>query len=151
MVALALGLHAGMFSQGSKSVGIKLGSASVGNEEYAILGLKGNYFAVNDLSLGLGYEKWFSGDPDIQKVTAETTYYIPAHEEVRPYLGLLYRRIIIGGGLDDVNAYGYRAGIAFVSDDFLISAGIVQEKYDSAQRVFGDTETYAELIIGFVF
>lgn len=150
-------LHKSLFSQGSTSIGIKLGGASIGNENYTIFGISGNYFVIENLSVGLGYEKWFSGDPSIQKATAESTYFIPASEKVRPYLGLFYRRMFINGSdrlgrsYDDINSYGYRAGISFVQDNLLLSAGIVQEKYDSTQRLFDDTETYAEIVVGFVF
>ena len=165
LIALSLSLYSGtlsasgasmsassnVFSQNSVSVGIKLGSASIGSEDYTILGLSGSYFVLDDLSVGLGYEKWYSGNPDIRKVTVESTYFIPASEEVRPYLGLLYRRIMIGDGLDDVNAYGYRAGVAFVKGRLVLSAGIVQERYESNQVIFNDTQTYMEAAVGISF
>jgi len=140
-----------MFSQSSVSLGVKLGSASIGNENYTIAGISGNYFVIENLSVGLGYEKWFSGTPSIQKLTAETTYFIPVAEKVRPYVGLLYRRVLISDGFDDTNAYGYRAGIALVQNNLLLSAGIVQEKYDTKRGIFDDTETYGEFTIGFAF
>ena len=56
-----------VFSQGSKSVGVKLGGASIGTEDYTIVGVSGNYFVIDNLSVGLGYEKWFSGNPDISR------------------------------------------------------------------------------------
>ncbi len=154
---LVSSLMGDMFSQGSTSIGVKLGGASIGNEDYTIVGLSGNYFVINDLSVGLGYEKWFSGDPDIDKVTIESTYFIPVSKQFRPYLGLLARRIFISGedrlgrSFNDTNAYGYRAGVAFVQDRLLISAGIVQEKYDTSEGIFNDTETYLEVVVGFTF
>lgn len=170
ILALSLSLYSGalstsgntlgvsnMFSQSSVSLGIKVGSASIGNESYTIAGLSGNYFIMEDLSVGLGYEKWFSGDPDISKITIESTYYFPVDEKVRPYAGVLYRRVMIGNSdrlnksFDDIDSYGYRVGIAFVQEKLLLSAGIVQEKYDTKQGLFDDTETYAELTIGFMF
>ena len=131
-------LQADMFSQGSKSIGVKLGSASIGNENYTIAGLSGNYFVIDSLSVGLGYEKWFSGNPDIDKITAESTYFIQANENIRPYAGVLYRRILISGSdrfgrsFDDANSYGGRVGLAVVQDNLLLSAGVVYEKYDSS-------------------
>jgi hypothetical protein len=150
-------LHKSLFSQGSTSVGIRLGSASTGNENYTILGVSGNYFVIENLSVGLGYEKWFSGDPSIQKVTAESTYFIPASEKMRPYLGIFGRRIFISGNdrfgrdYDDINSYGYRVGLAYTKDRLLISAGLVQEKYESREGFLDSTETYAELTLGYVF
>jgi hypothetical protein len=147
----SLSASSNVFSKNSVSVGIKLGSASIGNENYTILGLSGNYFVIDNLSVGLGYEKWLSGNPDIQKATVESTYFIPASEAVRPYIGLFYRRIMIGDGLDDVNAYGYRAGVAFVQKRLIFSAGIVQERYESDRAIFNDTQTYMEAAVGITF
>jgi hypothetical protein len=165
IIALGTGLYAGtlsagggsfgassnVFSQNSVSLGVRLGSASIGSENYTILGLNGSYFVLDNLSVGLGYEKWYSGDPDIQKFTVESTYFIPASEAVRPYVGLLYRRIMIGDRFDDVNAYGYRAGVAFVQGRLILSAGVVQEKYESNRVIFNDTQTYMEATVGFTF
>ncbi len=148
----ALSASSKVFSKNSITVGVKLGSASIGNEDYTILGLSGSYFVLDNLSVGLGYEKWYSGDPYIQKMTMESTYFIPVSEEIRPYLGLLYRRIMIDDGRDaDVNAYGYRAGVAFVKDRLVFSVGIVQERYESNRILFNDTQTYIEATVGITF
>jgi hypothetical protein len=161
LMALVLSLYAGtlstngvssnVFSKNSVTLGVKLGSASINHDNYTILGLSGNYFVIDGLSVGLGYEKWYGGEPDIQKITLESTYYISASEEVRPYLGLLYRRILIDDELGDVNAYGYRAGVAFVKDRLILSAGIVQEKYETNRNVLPDTQTYMEATVGIAF
>lgn len=147
----SLSASSNVFSKNSVSLGVRLGSASVGSEDYTILGLSGNYFILDNLSVGLGYEKWYSGNPDVQKATVESTYFIPASETVRPYLGVFYRRIMIGDSLGDVNAYGYRAGVAFVQNRLILSAGIVQEKYESDRGIFNDTHTYMEAAVGVTF
>lgn len=150
-------LYKSLFSQGSTSVGIRLGGASIGSENYTIFGISGNYFVIDNLSIGLGYEKWFSGEPSIQKATLESTYFIPASEKLHPYLGVFGRRIFISGNdrlgreYDDVNSYGYRAGIALVQNNLVLSAGLVQEKYDSTHGFLDDTEIYAEVTIGAAF
>jgi len=140
----------GLFSQSSVTMGLKLGSASIGSETYTIGGLSVNYFVLNGLSVGLGYESWFSGEPGIQKLTAESTYFIPAGKSIRPYLGLLYRRILISG-FNDTNAYGYRAGLAFVRGKLLLSAGVVQERHDSTGLFLKERQTYGEFTVGFAF
>ena len=139
-----------MFSQSNVSIGVKLGSASIAGQTYTIGGLSANYFVIDDLSVGLGYENWFSGAPGIQKFTVESTYFVPTSENIRPYLGLLYRRISISG-YDDTNAYGYRAGLAFVQGKVLLSAGIVQERYGPAGVFLDGTQTSGEFSIGFAF
>jgi len=154
---LAMSLQADMFDEGSKSIGLKIGSASIGSEQYFIAGLNGNYFVLDDLSVGIGYEQWFSGDPDISKVTLESTYFLEASETIRPYAGLIYRRILVNGSdrfgnsYDDTNSYGGRAGVAFSRKHMLLSAGLVYEKYDTTEQLFNDSETYLEFTIGFFF
>ena len=117
-------LYKNLFSQGSTSVGIRLGGASIGSENYTIFGISGNYFVIDNLSVGLGYEKWFYGNPSIQKVTAESTYFIPVSEKIRPYIGVFGRRTfisgsdIIGRDYEDTNSYGYRVGLAFTKEFF---------------------------------
>lgn len=157
VILMTMTLQADMLSKGNTSVGVMIGGASIGQEDYTIAGVIGKYFIIDDLSVGLGYEKWFSGDPDISKVTLQSTYYLKISEEVRPYAGLMYRRILIDGNnyrgqsYDDINSYGYRLGIAFIKDKLLIGLGMVQEKYDTTQGFFDDTDTYVELTIGFSF
>lgn len=163
MLMLMIGLHAdvslhkSLLSEGSTSIGIRLGGASIGSQDYTIFGVSGNYFIVENLSVGVGYEKWFSGNPSIQKLTLESTYFVPASENIRPYLGVFGRRILISGSdrigrdYDDANSYGYRAGVALLQNNLILSAGIVQEKYDSTQNFFNDTQTYAEVTVGVAF
>lgn len=150
LVMMWMTLSAEIFSQGSTSLGIKLGSVSISNENYTVVGLSGNYFILDDLSVGLGYEKWFSASPSIQKISAESSYFIPVDEKVRPYVGVLYRHILITN-FDNINAYGYRAGLAIVNRNLLISGGIVQERYESQTAIFDKTHTYAEVVVGFFF
>jgi len=157
LVLVVMSLQADMFDQGSKTVGLKIGSASIGNEQYFIAGLNGNYFVVDNLSVGLGFEKWFVGDPDISKVTLESTYFLEINEKLHPYAGIIYRRILVSGSdrfgrsYDDTNAYGARAGLAFTRGRFLLSGGLVHEIYDTTENLFNDSETYVEFTIGFVF
>lgn len=154
---LVLSLHAEMFTEGSKSVGIKLGSSSIGTQSYVIAGVSGSYFVIDNLSVGFAYEGWFSGNPDINKLTLESTYYIEAGDTIHPYSGLIIRRILINGedrfgrSFDDTNSYGARAGVAIIQDKLLLSLGVVYEKYDTTQGLFTDSETYLEAVIGFTF
>ena len=140
-----------MFAQSNVSLGLKVGSASTRTDTYNILGISANYFVLDNLSVGFGYEKWFSGDPDISKISLESSYYIPLDEKIRPYVGAFYRRIMIGDNIGDIDSYGYRAGIAFVQKKLLLSAGIVQEKYETTRGILKDTETYGEMTIGLMF
>jgi hypothetical protein len=135
---------------GYKSVGIKLGSASVGHEDYTIVGASLHYFAVDNLALGGAYEYWFSGDPSISKASLESTYYIPVHDQIKPYLGLLYSHYFIDDH-HDVDTYGYRAGVAYVKSPMLISAGIRSEKTISDSARYVDEDPTFELVVGLSF
>lgn len=138
------------FSENKVSVGVLLGSSSIGTQNYTVVGASLNYFVIDDLSVGVGYESWFNANPSIQKLTLESTYYIPVDEAIRPYLGGLYRRVLISG-LSDVNAYGYRIGVAFIKDNILVSVGMVQEKYDTQWNLSDDTQSYGEIVFGIGF
>ena len=142
--------HSASLIAGSKSVGIKLGGASIGPENYTIAGVSVNYFALDNLSVGTAYEYWFSGKPTISKATVESTYYIPASEQLKPYLGLLYSHYFVEDN-SDINAYGYRIGIAYIKSPVFFSAGFRQEKYTSDRAIFSDNEATGEFMIGFSF
>lgn len=129
---------------------MRLGSSSIRDQTYTVAGLNANYFLIDNLSVGLGYERWFSATPGVQKLTVDSTYYIPVTKKIRPYAGLLYRRIMIAG-FNDTNAYGYRAGVTLVQGRTLLSAGLVQEKYERSGGILDDTHTYSEVTIGVTF
>lgn len=150
LLLLANVAHSATLSAHSKSVGIKLSSANIGQESYTIVGASINYFAMDNLSVGAGLEYWFSGSPSVSKATLDSTYYIPLNEEFKPYAGLLYSHYFIENN-ESVGAYGYRAGIAYIKSPMLLSAGIKQEKFTSDDGPFRDDDPTAELVVGFSF
>ncbi|MDX2320693.1 MAG: ferrodoxin oxidoreductase beta subunit [Moritella sp.] len=143
-------VHSASLTAGSKSVGIKLGGASIGPENYSIAGVSINYFALDNLAIGAGYEYWFSGKPTLSKATVDSTYYIPASEQLKPYFGLLYSHYFVEDNAD-IDAYGYRIGIAYIKSPVFFSAGIRQEKYTSDRAIFSNDDATAEFMIGFSF
>ncbi len=151
LLILALSLHGDVFEKGSTSLGVKLGSASVGEEDYTVFGLSGSYFLIDRLSVGLGYEGWYSGVPRLEKLTLESHYYVEVGEDIYPYVGAFYRRIMISEGIRDTNAYGYRLGAALIQDNLLIGLGVVQEYYSPDRGIFDGEDTYVELTIGLLF
>jgi len=134
----------------SRNVGVKLSSASIGDEDYTVAGASFSYFVADNLSLGTAYEYWFSGSPSVSKITLDSTYFIPASEKIRPYLGLLYNHYFVGDN-SDIDSYGYRAGVAYIQEPMLLSAGIRQEKYMSDRSIFSNDDTTAEFVVGFSF
>ncbi len=147
---LSVHLMADSFTQGTTSLGLKLGSTSTRINNYGVAGLGGNYFVVDNLAIGLGYEYWFFGNPTIQNVTLNSTYYIPMHKKFRPYAGALYRHIFISGQ-ENLDSLGYRAGLAITHKKLLISIGLIQEFYTRDTIIFGDSQIYGELIVGVSF
>lgn len=142
--------HASSLSAGGQSLGVKLGGASIGSENYTIAGVSINYFALDNLAVGAAYEYWFSGKPTVSKATIESTYYIPVSAQLKPYVGLLYSHYFVND-LTDIDAYGYRIGVAYLKPPMLISAGLRQEKYTSDNAIFSNDDATAEFMIGFSF
>lgn len=143
-------VHADPLKAGNMSFGVQLGGASVGNENYNIAGISIHYFALDNLSIGGDYEYWFSGQPRISKASLDSTYYIPATEELKPYLGLLYSHYFIEK-ISDIDAYGYRVGLAYISSPMIFSAGLRQEKYQGNRSFFSNEDATGEFMIGFTF
>lgn len=138
------------FEKGSKNIAVKLSGASVGWESYNILGVSANYFVIDNLSVTAGYEYWFSGSPSVSKVSAESTYFIPASEQFRPYLGVLYGHYFISGE-SDADTLGYRAGVAYLNSPMILSLGLKQEKFMNDRDNFSGTDSTTEFLVGFSF
>jgi hypothetical protein len=142
--------HAADFNKGSKGIAIKVSGASIGRENYTIVGASANYFVIDNLSVAGGYEYWFSGSPSVSKLSAESTYFIPMTEKFRPYLGALYSHYFISGSSDS-DTLGYRAGIAYLNSPMILSLGIKQEKFLDDRDIFSGADTTTELLVGFSF
>ncbi len=146
----AAALHAGVFDSGRKNVAFTVGAGSGYGSSYTIVGLSANYFALNGLSVGLGYRGWLGGDPSINEIDVPVTYYVPVRRNLRPYLGGFARHTFISGDYDDYETYGGRAGISYVQGNGYFSLGWVQEWYS---RDNGDDSSrgYPEITAGMSF
>ena len=163
LVTLLSGLLlANPFAAGNKGIGITVGTGSVtyssgpwglssSVENYYIVGLSGEFFVVDNLSLGLGYRGWFGGTPTINQATIPLTYYVPTGSKFRPYLGAFYRYTYISDdNYDNYSSAGGRAGLAILFQNGYAGFGWVQEVYldrNSGDSSFG----YPEVTIGFSF
>ena len=151
LVPAAFSLHAGVFDNGIKNIALTVGSGSGFNSTYTIVGVTANYFAINGLSVGLGYRGWFGGTPTMNEVDIPVTYYIPLQKSpIRPYAGGFYRHTFISDGYDDYDTYGARGGISYVKGSGYVAVGWVQEWYSIAN---GDDRTrgYPEITAGMSF
>ena len=143
----------GAFSKGATRLSVVLGAGYSFDEEYVILGVGAGYYLLDGLELGLNVQTWLGGDPDITQITPELTYVLQTKANFNPYAGVLYRRTLISG-LDDLSAYGGRAGLYIPAGNRLfIGAGGVWMKYlDCEESQYRDcSDGYPELTFSFMF
>lgn len=143
----------GMYDQGSLRLSIIGGAGESFDDDYLILGGGVGYFVIDGLELGLNYQYWFSGDPDFHQVEPQLTYVFEHPSSIDPYVGVLYRRLLIDG-LDDLSGIGGRAGVNItLNPRTFLGIGAVYVDYKSCdEETYVDCdETYPELTLGFAF
>jgi hypothetical protein len=141
------------FADGSMRASVLVGNGYAFDDSYLIFGIGVGYFLAKGLELGLDGEFWTGGTHGITKLSPGLRYVVPTNSTVRPYLGAFYRRTVIES-FGDLNSYGGRAGIYFMSArGSYFGAGAVYEKYLSCNdAVFQScTDTYPEIIFAFTF
>lgn len=143
---VSMTLMADMFSSGSASIGAKVGSGTFLNNDYTVSGITLGYFFIDDLYTGVGYTKWFGDDPSIQSIQADATYFLPANDAFKPYLGIQAKQIYLDSR-SDTSVLGYRAGLAFSSGDTALSIGWLQEKYNDDGSFAKGSYGYPEVMI----
>lgn len=141
----------GIFSIGSKNIGVTVGSDNSFGNNYTVFGANVNYFILDNLSIGASYQTFFGGTPDIDQVTVPVTYHIPLENTTyRPYLGAFYNHTFIDDPYNDYNIYGGRAGVSLqTSPNSFMSFGWVQEFSNNGEET--DNRGYPELTGGFSF
>ena len=141
----------GVFSIGSKNVGLTVGSDNSLGNNYTVIGANVNYFVVDNLSLGASYQMFLGGTPDIQQLNVPVTYYLPLENTTyRPYLGAFYNHTFIDEPYDDANIYGGRAGVSLqTSPSSFMSFGWVQEFSKNGEE--SESRGYPEVTGGFSF
>ncbi|MEA1982892.1 MAG: hypothetical protein U9N39_05045 [Campylobacterota bacterium] len=66
--------NADIFLKGKSNFGISVGAGSSYNNTYTIVGLSGNYFVVDNLSIGASYRGWFGATPMQNELALATNY-----------------------------------------------------------------------------
>ena len=142
----------GVFSVGSKNVGLNVGTESSFGNNYTVVGANVNYFIIDNLSLGASYQAFLGGDPDINQVTVPVTYHLPLKNTTyRPYLGAFYNRTFIEKPYKDYNIYGGRAGLSLqTTPNSFMSFGWVQE-FSNDAPTNNENRGYPEFMGGFSF
>ena len=144
---------AGVFSRGNVHGSVTAGYGTAFNDDYAVFGLGVSYYVIDGLNIGLNIEAWRGGDPDLTKLTLSTQYVFYQVPNIKPYVGVFYRRTYITG-LDDLNSYGGRAGAYFqLGRNAYLGVGGVYETYDSCteSKYRSCSDTYPEVSLTFAF
>lgn len=150
-----LNRYRGPFAQGRIRLSIALGGGTNFRENYFVLGAGLGYFLVNGLEASLTGTAWLGGDPFIGTVTPGLTYVFYQVPAVHPYLGGFYRHYFIGGGFEDLDSYGGRAGVyLMLGQSGFLGGGAVYERLFGCEEgeVWEDCDQwYPELTFAIVF
>jgi len=143
-----------MFSKGNKRVNGTIGWGSSFGSDYLLLGIGAGYYLANGLDVGLDFEGWLIGDPTVYKLSPRADYVLWKMKRIKPYAGAFYRWNFIGGGIDDKNSMGGRAGAFYQSRGgrSMAGAGVVYERYlDLDERVGSSDVVYPEIFVSVSF
>jgi len=147
IVLLSNHAYSAPFDQGQGHVSATLGNGTLLNQDYIVLGVGYGYFLTNGLDISVDLNLWLDGDPTIYQVTPEVRYVFYMVPKIKPYIGTFYRRNYIEG-FDDVNAYGYRAGVYWLAGaNTYIGYGVTHSKLSDCKKniYFQCEDTYSEL------
>ena len=141
------------FSQGRTHLSVYGGTGYAFNDRYTVIGVSGSYFILDGLNIGLAYENWSGGNPDISKLTPSMVYVFTNTTAINPYVGVFYRRTYIEN-LEDLESTGARAGIYFnTGGNAYFGVGGVYESYlncnESVYVSCDDTYPEVSFVIAF--
>jgi hypothetical protein len=144
---------AGMFSKGRKRVSVVAGWAHSFDDDYLLLGIGAGYFIRNGVDVGMDLEGWFIGDPQIYKLSPRIDWVLWRMQRIKPYAGAFYRWNFIGGGFDDKNSLGGRAGAFYKGGrGGMAGAGVVYERYLNLDDRLGSSDVvYPEFFFAVSF
>ena len=121
--------HAGYFEEGTVRVAVGVGTDSLGDQRYFILGPGIGFFVMDGLELELDSELWFVGDPSLFVLSPGVRYTVTQLGDFMPYLGAFYKHAFIKG-VDDTDSLGARIGVSWdLAPNLMASGGAVFE-YD---------------------
>jgi hypothetical protein len=144
---------AGAFSRGRVHFAVTAGSGSAFDESYFVFGVGASYYVLDGLGVGIHYESWSGGDPDITKITGSVQYVFHQMQTVKPYLGGFYRRTDVSG-LPDLDSIGGRAGVYIgAGRNAYLGLGLVYESYlDCSETIYRSCDsTYGEVTFTIAF
>lgn len=139
------------FERGATNLSVLVGSGRAFDENYVVLGLGAGYYVANGLELGLEFETWLNGDPNIYKVTPGLRYVFNTGGKLRPYVGGFYRRVFIED-FDDRDSWGGRAGVYIPTGprSYVGIGAVYTELVDCDEQIYRScSDTYPELSFSF--
>jgi len=74
LLLIPLESSADIFGQGGKRFSLLLGRGQAFGDNYTILGLGFGYYVYDGLELGINWDSWQGGEPEINQVTPEVRY-----------------------------------------------------------------------------
>lgn len=153
LLLIPLESSANMFGQGEKRISFLLGRGQAFGDDYTILGLGFGYYVYDGLELGINWDSWQGGEPEINQITPEVRYVFRNQSSVDPYVGALYRWTSISG-FDDETAYGFRAGVYISAGrrSYIgIGAAYVETTSCDEQVYVSCSDTYPEFSFAITF
>ena len=125
----AVPAHAGYFEEGTVRASLGVGTGTLGEQRYFILGPGLGYFVLDGLELELDSELWFVGDPSLFVLSPGIRYTVTQLGDFMPYIGGFYKHAFIKG-IDDTDSLGARIGVSWdLGPNIMASGGAVFE-YD---------------------
>jgi hypothetical protein len=144
---------AGVFGKGRTHFIVTAGTGYAFDESYLVLGIGASYYVVDGLNVGLHFESWSGGDPEMTKITPSATYVFYQARQVKPYVGAFFRRTRIER-VDDLDSVGGRAGVYIQAgrNAFIGLGGVYESYLDCNDSVYRECDsTYAEISVTFAF
>ena len=149
--ATAVGVSAGkgLFARGKVRGSVNGGYASVGDEDYFVVGLGLGYNIADGVTAGVDYETWLNGEPAVNKLSPWIGYTVWQVPVIKPYVAGFLRQTWVDGGGDSRHVGG-RVGVFVPRGRSWLGVGLVFEhRLDDG---YGDRDqTYPEVsfVIGF--
>lgn len=144
---------AGAFSQGKTHFSVYGGTGYAFDDEYFVIGVSGSYYFASGFNVGLAVETWTGGNPDISKVSPSLQYVFYQMADIKPYVGVFYRRAYIEN-LPDLESVGARVGMLIASGrNRYLGVGAVVESYlDCTETTYRScNDSYPEISFTFAF
>ncbi|WP_428739771.1 hypothetical protein [Sulfurimonas sp.] len=150
---LVVVLNGDVFSKGKANLGLYVGGAQSFGYSYTIIGVSGEYYVADNLSLGGMYRNWSGSGPTQNEVSLYSNYFLPVDKRFKPYVGAFGRKTYIDSPvIDDFGSYGFRGGLSIItSNNSYISLGYAIEYFDSCVESEDCYRSYPELSAGISF